>query len=351
MSETSSKKGGMTRKVILAFSVVIVLALGLTFVNYYLKYFGANVTSEKRYLYVRTGSQFDDVLKSLTDSGILKDSQSFVWAAGNMDYARKIKPGRYPLTPGMSNRRLINMLKAGNQEPVKLSFNNKNLEADFTRFIGTQLEADSTALLRLLRTPSVVEKKGFTTDNVMVLFLPNTYELYWNTSAEQFVDRMYQEYQKFWNPERMQKATAIGLSPVQVSILAAIVDAEALHNDEMPTIAGLYMNRYKKGMKLESDPTLIFALGDYTIRRVLNKHKSVVSPYNTYLHAGLPPGPVVMPSIKAIDAVLNYDHNPYIYMCAKEDFKGYHNFAVTYAEHLANAAKYQRALDERNIKR
>jgi UPF0755 protein len=175
--------------------------------------------------------------------------------------------------------------------------------------------------------------------------------MYWNTSADKFFTRMFDEYQKFWNAERKAKAEAINLTPVQVSILAAIVDAEALHNDEMPTIAGLYLNRYKRGQRLQADPTVIFANRDFTIRRVLHKHLRTESEYNTYLHAGLPPGPIMMPSTSAVDAVLNYKKHNFIYMCAKEDFSGYHNFAVTEAEHRVNAKKFQQALNRRNIKK
>jgi UPF0755 protein len=181
------------------------------------------------------------------------------------------------------------------------------------------------------------------------MFLPNTYQMYWNVSPEKFFKKMYAGYEKFWTPERKQKAADIGLSQVQVSILASIVDAEALHDDEMPTIAGLYLNRLKKGMKLESDPTVIFALHDFTIHRVLNKDLAVNSPYNTYMHTGLPPGPVMMPSINALNAVLDYQKNDYLYMCAKADFSGYHAFATNQADHLVNAHAFQKALSERHI--
>jgi UPF0755 protein len=251
----------------------------------------------------------------------------------------------------MSNRRLINMLKAGNQEPVQLKFKNHRLKKNMAAYIATQLEADSASIMSLLDSAEFVSKYGFTTDNVYSLFIPNSYEFYWNTSAKQFVERMHKEYQKFWTPARLAKAEKIGLSKTEVSTLAAIVDAEALNDSEMPTIAGLYMNRYKSGIKLQADPTVIFANQDFTIRRVLNRHLRKDSPYNTYVYKGLPPGPIMMPSINAIDAVLNHKKHKFIFMCAKEDFSGYHNFAVTQAEHQANARRFQRALNERNIKK
>jgi UPF0755 protein len=183
------------------------------------------------------------------------------------------------------------------------------------------------------------------------MFMPNTYQLYWNTSAQQFFERMHKEYEKFWTDARKQQAAAINLTPIQVSILASVVDAEALHDDEMPTIAGLYLNRLKRGIKMEADPTVIYATGDFTIKRVLNKYLNIPSPYNTYRVTGLPPGPIMMPSVNAVKAVLNYKQHNYIYMCAKEDFSGYHNFADNVADHMANARRFQQALNERGIKR
>jgi UPF0755 protein len=225
------------------------------------------------------------------------------------------------------------------------------LKEQFAGFIAKKIEPDSVSILLLLDSTSFVEKYGFTTDNVYTMFLPNSYQLYWNTSPEKFFKRMYANYEKFWTPERKAKATALNLDPIKVSVLASIVDAEALHDDEMPIIAGLYLNRLKKGMKLESDPTVIFALNDFTIRRVLTRYLSYNSPYNTYLHTGLPPGPVMMPSVNAINSVLDYKKTDYIYMCAKEDFSGYHNFATNAADHMANAHRFQQALNERNIKK
>ncbi|MNL18966.1 putative aminodeoxychorismate lyase [compost metagenome] len=181
------------------------------------------------------------------------------------------------------------------------------------------------------------------------MFIPNTYEMYWNVTAMDFFDRMHKEYEKFWNDDRKQKAAALNLSPIQVSILASIVDAEALYDKEMPIIAGLYLNRLNKGILLQADPTVIFANNDFTVKRVTNSLLRVDSRYNTYKYAGLPPGPIMMPSINAIDAVLNREKNDYIYMCAKEDFSGYHNFAVTVQEHERNAKKYRDALNKRNI--
>lgn len=351
MSAEESKKLSFKAKVIIALAVFVVILLGFTAFNYYLKYFKPNVTDKQEYLYIPTGSEFNDVYKTITEKGIVKDEASFLSAAQNMEYPGRVKPGRYRLKKGMSNRSMINMLKAGNQDPVKILFQNVRLKQTLAGMVAQKLETDSASVMKLLDSAAYVEKLGFDTNSVYAMFIPNSYEIYWNTSAEKFINRMHDEYQKFWNDDRKAKAKNIGLSPVQVSVLASIVDAEALHDKEMPTIAGLYMNRYKKGMRLEADPTVIYANNDFNIRRVLNKHLQKVSPYNTYMNKGLPPGPIAMPSIKAIDAVLDYSKHDYIYMCAKEDFSGYHAFASSLQQHLVNARKFQQALNERNIKK
>ena len=271
--------------------------------------------------------------------------------AYSMKYENHVKPGKYRLHKGMGNKKLIRMLALGKQEQIKLSFQNVRLKETFAGMIGRKLEADSASLIHLLDSADFLKPYGFTPDNVYVMFLPNSYEMYWNGPPENFFKRMNDEYQKFWTLERKEQAKAAGLTPIQASILASIVDAEALYNDEMPTIAGLYLNRLNRGMKLESDPTVIFALKDFTIRRVLNKYLVFNSPYNTYLNVGLPPGPIMMPSISAVKAVLNHKTHNYIYMCTKEDFSGYHNFATNMADHLVNARKFHQALNDRNIKR
>ncbi len=351
MTAGKTNKTSFKSKVLIALGILFIIMLGGTAFNYYLKYFGPNVTDNTDYLYIKTGSDFEDVYSTIKKEGIVRDSISFMNAANNMDYPASVKPGRYRMTKGMSNRSLVNMLKAGNQEPVKISFQNVRLKQTLAGMVARKLETDSASIGRLLDSAAFVEKYGFNTNNVYTMFIPNSYELYWNTSAEKFFARMYDEYKKFWTPERKNKAEKIELTPAEVSILASIVDGEALMDKEMPTIAGLYMNRLKKGMKLEADPTVIYAANDFTIRRVLNKHLRINSPYNTYMNTGLPPGPIGMPSINAIDAVLNYSNHNYIYMCAKEDFSGYHNFATTLAEHSRNARKFQQALNERNIKK
>ncbi|MFI5163493.1 MAG: endolytic transglycosylase MltG [Sphingobacteriales bacterium] len=350
MAQEKTDQPRRSKGIIIALVVVIIIA-GIAGFFYYQKYFSPNVTASQEYLFIHTGSTYADVYKTIRDKGIVKDSSSFNSAANGMSYPSRVKPGRYHLEEGMTNRRLINMLASGAQEAVPLSFHNLRQKTDFAGFISKKLEIDSVSMLRLLDSSQFVSQYGFTTDNVYAVFIPNTYDIYWNTSPEKFFKRMYANYQSFWTAERKQRAQEINLSPVQVSVLASIVDAEALHDDEMPTIAGLYLNRLKKGMKLESDPTVIFALQDFSIRRVLNRYLSYNSPYNTYLHTGLPPGPVMMPSVNALNSVLDYRKSDYIYMCAKEDFSGNHNFATNMADHLINAHKFQQALNTRNIKK
>ncbi|WDF57144.1 endolytic transglycosylase MltG [Mucilaginibacter sp. KACC 22063] len=350
MAENTST-GGTFKKFIIALVVIVIVALAATGLFYYLRYYGPNVTDKREYLYIHTGATFQDVYDSVRKDGIVKDTTTFMWAAHHMNYVNRVKPGRYKLTPGMSNRRLLNKLISGTQDPVSISFHNLRLKTQFAAFMGKQIEPDSAAIIHLLDSTQFIQQYGFNTDNVYVMFMPNTYQVYWNISAEKFFKKMNAAYEKFWTPERKQKAAAINLTPIQVSILASIVDAEALHDAEMPRIAGLYLNRINKGMKLEADPTVIFATGDFTIKRVLNKYLTNPSPYNTYVHTGLPPGPIMMPSVNAVNAVLNHETHNYLYMCAKEDFSGNHNFATNMADHLANARRFQQALNERNIKR
>ena len=331
--------------------VIIVLALAGTGIFYYLRYFGPNVSGKREYLFIHTSADFNEVYDSIRTNGMVNDTTSFMWAAHNMNYINRVKPGRYRLHEGMSNRKLINMLASGTQDPVTIKFHNLRLKEQFAGFIGKKIEPDSASIIHLLDSADYVKKYGFTTDNVYTMFMPNSYQIYWNSSPDKFFKKIYSFYEKFWTPERKQQAEAINLTPVQVSVLASIVDAEASHDDEMPKIAGLYLNRLNKGIKLQADPTVIFAAGDFTIKRVLNKYLVNPSPYNTYQHTGLPPGPIMMPSVNAVKAVLNYDHNNYLYMCAKEDFSGYHNFATNETDHRANARRFQQALDARNIKR
>ena len=308
--------------------------------------------TKEKYIYIPSDADFLTVVKVLSENGLLVNSNSFEWLAKQKKYTANIKAGRYKIDRALNNNELVNLLRSGRQIPVKVTFNNLRTKEQLAGKISRQIEADSLTLLHYISDTLFQQKLGLSDDNVASIFIPNTYEFYWNTSADQFVKRMLKEYQKFWNNDRKAKADKIKLNYYEVAVLASIVEKEQnIKIDERPEIAGLYLNRIKKKMKLESDPTLIFAIGDFTIKRVLNKDKKVDSPFNTYKYKGLPPGPICIPSINSIDAVLNASDHKYIFMCAKEDFSGYHNFAKTYTKHLINARKYQKALNKRKIMR
>jgi len=349
MTEAEKQKMSTVKKAAIVIAAIVILIGGYFALNFYKVYFAPNVTGNQKYLYIKTGSNYDALVDNLKSKDMLKSISAFATAAGKMNLAANVKPGRYLLKKGMTNRALINMIKAGNQEPVKLKFQNIRKKENFAAYLASNLEADSLSFINILDSTALISKYGFNQDNVYTMFIPNTYEMYWNTSPGDFFERMHKEYDKFWNADRKQKAASLNLTPAQVYTLASIVDAEALYDKEMPIIAGLYLNRLNKGILLQADPTVIFANNDFTVKRVTNKLLQVQSLYNTYKYAGLPPGPIMMPSIKAIDAVLNKEKNNYIYMCAKEDFSGYHNFAETKAEHEVNARKYREALNKRNI--
>ena len=340
-----------TAKTLGIISIIALCIVAFVGFKAYKLFLGTSVTGNEKYLYIYTNDTYNDVLNRIKEQKIVHDHEGFDFVAKRMNYPSNVKPGRYRLLQGMGNRRLIGDLRGGYQEAVELKFANIRLKENFAAFLGKRFEADSAQFIAVLNDAQIAQKNGFDTDNFYAMFIPNTYEIYWNTTPEKIIERLHDEYKKFWNTERLDKAKRQNLTPIEVSILASIVRGEALHTDEMPMIAGLYLNRLKKGMLLQADPTVIFANNDFTIRRVLNRHLTIDNPYNTYRYKGLPPGPINMPPIVAIDAVLNPTQHEYIYMCAKEDFSGYHAFATTMTEHMVNARKFQKALDERNIKK
>ncbi len=318
----------------------------------YRKYFKANINLPPHkvgHLYIPTGSKAEDVYGILLRENLIIDRKTFEWLANRKDFKDHIHPGHYVVSKGMSNNEIIRMLMAGRQMPVKVTFNNLRTRDQLAEKISTEIEATKADILHLLSDEQFLSQYGFSCDNVMVVFIPNTYQIYWNSSAEQFFLRMYKEYTKFWTDERKKKAEAAGLTPIQVSILASIVDEETEKKSEEPAIAGVYINRLDKHMLLQADPTVRYALGDFTIKRILKKHLEIQSPYNTYIHPGLPPGPINIPSIESIEAVLNFEKSGYLYFCAKEDFSGYHHFSKTMEQHLAYARLYQKALTQHRI--
>ncbi|NDV70305.1 endolytic transglycosylase MltG [Dysgonomonas sp. 25] len=304
------------------------------------------------YIYIGEDKDYDKLVADIRDSAKVENIGSFNSVASWMKYNHStMKPGRYAVKPGMTVRSLIQQLRAGTQTSVRFTFNNIRTKEDFAKRVSEQLMMDEVSLLAALDNEQICGNYGFTKESVVAMFIPNTYELYWNISVDGFLKRMKREYDAFWTEERRAKAATIGLTPDEVSTLASIVEEECTYTDEYSTVAGLYLNRLKRGQLLQADPTVKFAVGDFSLRRVLNKHLETDSPYNTYKYAGLPPGPIRIPSIKGIDSVLNYKKSDYLYMCAKEDFSGRHNFAKTLVEHNKNAANYRKALNNQGIYR
>jgi len=341
-----------SRILIVSAVVIVIIAFSVVAARYYNRILAPNVKPEGKQpadLYIYTGSTLDDVVQTLRDSNLIRNPDSFLWLARRKNYDSHINPGHYVIIPGMNNNELINLLRSGRQKPVDVTFTNVRTIPVLAAVVSSQLEADSASVVRLLHDEHFLSSIGMNRRTIPGLFIPNTYEFYWNTGARGFVERMKKEYDLFWQGSRKEKAEKIDLTPVEVSTLASIVDEETNMTDEMPRIAGVYINRNKRRIPLQADPTVRFALEDFSIRRVLRKQLEIDSPYNTYKFAGLPPGPIRIPSIAAIDAVLNYEHHNYYYFCAKSDFSGYHVFARTLTQHNQNARLYQKALNRRKI--
>ncbi|WP_166925355.1 endolytic transglycosylase MltG [Flavobacterium poyangense] len=306
--------------------------------------FSANTKFEEKevYVYVPTGANYTDVKKILHP--YIKNFENFEMVANKRSYPENVKPGRFLLKKDMNNIDLVRAMRSN--IPVKLAFNNQERLENFAGKVGAQIEADSLSLMKAIKDSTFLKENGFNEENVFAMFIPNTYEVYWNTSAVKFRDKMIKEYHNFWTTERIAKAKAQGLTPVQATILASIVHKESVKKDERPRIAGVYLNRLRLAMPLQADPTVIYALKlrdndfDQVIKRVFYNDLVMKSPYNTYVNIGLPPGPIAMPDITALDAVLNPEKHDYIYFCASVDRFGYHEFASTYEQHTINAKKY-----------
>jgi len=344
----------MLKKIIISIFLIVVFVGAYIAYDMYQQVYQPNVTLKNatdKYFYVHSDYGFDDIVHDLYEKGYIINRESFEFVSEKKSgFKNNIHSGRYLLKEGMNNNELVDLFRSGETVPVKVTFNNVRTKEDLAGKLSRNLECDSTEVLGLINDKEFVKKYGFNQTTILTLFLPNTYQFNWATNAEEAIKRMADEYKKFWTAERKVKAKKLNLSQSEVAILASIVQAEqTVHADERPKVAGLYINRLRIGMLLQSDPTLVYGLGDFTIRRVLNKHKEVNSRYNTYKYKGLPPGPINLPNIKSLDAVLNYESHSYLYMCAKEDFSGYHNFAKNYNQHLIYARKYQRELNKRRI--
>jgi len=317
--------------------------------------FSANTkfADKEVYVFVPTDSEYEDVKKIIAP--YIENMDRFETVANKRDYPENVKPGRFLFTKGMNSYELVKAMRIN--VPVNLAFNNQERLENFAGRVGSQIEADSLSLLATFKDSVFLKENGFTEENVLVMFIPNTYEIYWNTSAEKFRDKMIKEYRNFWNKERVAKAAKQGLSPIQATILASIVHKESVKKDERPRIAGVYLNRLRLQMPLQADPTVIYAIKkksndfDQVIKRVFYNDLTMSSPYNTYMNVGLPPGPIAMPDITALEAVLNPEKNNYIYFCASVERFGYHEFAATLEEHNKNAKKYSDWINSQGVKR
>ena len=347
------KKSGFKKFLLWFFLILILVACGAGYYIYQLV-FNPNVwTPENKEIsiFIPSGSDYEDVKSILYSNGLIIHRNNFEWWADKKNFPESVKPGHYIIKNGLNNDELINLLRSGNQIPVKVTFNNMRNLNQLAAKVGKQIETDSTSIINYLKNPDFPLSRNIDSANLKGIFLPNTYEFWWNTSAEGFVTRMFEENNKFWNSSRLAKAEEIDLTKEEIVTLASIVEKETNKNDEKPMMAGVYINRLRSQWRLQADPTVVYAIGDFNIKRVLNKHKKFDSPYNTYEHLGLPPGPICIPSISSIDAVLNYEPSEYMFFCARDDLSGYHAFATTNAEHRKNAKKYQKALDEMGIYR
>jgi UPF0755 protein len=343
------------KKIITTVSVVLISILiiyGFVLIS---QIFSANTKFEEKelYVYVPTDSNYEDVIKII--SPYIEDIGRFEMVAGKTSYPENVRAGRFLFRKGMNSYELVKTMRIN--DPVNLAFNNQERLENFAGRVGSQIEPDSLTLLNTFKDSIFLKENGFTEENVLTMFIPNTYDIYWNTSAEKFRDKMIKEYRKFWNTERTAKAAAQGLTPIQATILASIVHKESVKKDERPRIAGVYLNRMKLGMPLQADPTVIFAIKkksddfNQVIKRVFFNDLIMKSPYNTYMNIGLPPGPIAMPDITALEAVLNPEKNNYIYFCASVDRFGYHEFAATLPEHNVNAKKYSDWINSQGVQR
>lgn len=331
-------------KITIAAAAGIALAAAVAGVVIRNSFYGSSV-DEDRELFVHRDTRYGELLEMLSPD--IKHFKAFKYYANHLNLEDSFKPGHYILKKGMSAVDVARMLKLGEQTPVRITINNVRIPAELASKLARQLEADSTAFAATLTSDAAAREAGFDSLSLFSMFIPNTYEVYWTMTPEEFVGRMKREYDAFWTPARDEKLARCRMSRFEVMTLASILYEETKAVDEMPRIAGVYINRLRKGMLLQADPTVKYALQDFALTRILHSHLKVQSPYNTYVTKGLPPSPICMPSIDAIDAVLNYEEHPYIYFCARPTFDGHHNFAVTYNEHLANARAYVKALNAR----
>ena len=340
----------MSKKKILIPLIVFSTLLSTTSVYTYQMLFSPNflINQPDKMIIIEDNTDFKTLTNQLIEDTLLNDIISFSFLSKLMKYSENVKEGNYKVKMNMSNYELISMLRSGNQTPINITFSYSRKINDLAQNISQKLKISEKELMDYI-IKNGLSNYGFDSQNIIGMFLPDTYEVYWDITPKKLLDKMKEEYDKFWNSERIRKLKRVNLSKNEVITLASIVASETNKIDEADRIAGVYINRLRKKMLLQADPTLIFAANDFSIRRVLNKHKKIKSPYNTYMNKGLPPGPIRLSPKKYIDAVLNFEDHRYIYFCAKDDFSGYHEFAITLSEHNKNARKFQKALNKRKI--
>ena len=342
----------MSKKFIFAVIATVLLVGAIIGNNYYQKIFGEAI-SKDTILYVKSTDSLMDLKDNIANSS--KHLNTFLLVAAQKNFS-KPKVGRYILKKGMSNNDIVNLLRSGNQTAIKLSFNNQNTLEKLAGRVAQQLETDSVSLLNSFKDKDFLSKNNLTEKSVLQIFIPNSYQFYWNTSPEKFRNKIFKEYNRFWNESRLKKAKELNLTKSEVITLASIVQKETAKKVERPIVAGLYLNRLKKGWPLQADPTIIYCVKeikgqDYVVKRVLTADLEINSPYNTYKNRGLPPTLIAMPDISAIDGVLNAQKHNYYYMCANVDKIGYHAFAKTLSQHNRNAAKYHRWMNKQGVNR
>ncbi len=349
-----ANKKSLYARMIVGGVLLALMAVGVAFLLEYAHYFRKNVPDElsERYVYIPTGASFAQVVQILYEGGFIGDTSSFIRTARRMRYVRpRMRAGRFEIEPGWRNYELVRHLRGGKQAPVRVVLTNERLLEDVAAKVARFLEPDSAALMAAFTDDALLATFGLNRATLMTLFIPNTYEFFWNTSPEGFLRRMKREHDRFWQKDgRLAKAKQLGLTPAEVYTLASIVEKETLREDEKPRIAGVYLNRLRRGMLLQADPTVVFATRDFDTPRVWERHLKFDSPYNTYLYPGLPPGPIAMASISSIDAVLEAEEHDYLFFCARGDGSGYHEFARTLAGHNRNVAQYRRNLRKRNLR-
>ncbi|MCH8515346.1 MAG: endolytic transglycosylase MltG [Cyclobacteriaceae bacterium] len=340
------------RIMVIVFLVVTIFLISFTFYVYQMIYTPNFLVGQDfdSHLLIPEEATFKQVQDSLYDGRLVHDLVAFSVMAKITNTDKRIRPGRYKIATNSSNLDVIRILRNGTQEPVRVTFNNVRSDEDMARRLTRNLAITADELLEEMHASSTHEKYGRDSANMRHIFIPNTYEVFWDVSASELIARMNREYESFWNEKRRAQAEAIGLTPDEVMVLASIVEAETTKIDEASTIAGVYLNRLRIGMALQADPTVIYGLGDFEITRVRSKHTAIDTPYNTYMYPGLPPGAIRYAAIPYIEATLSPEEHKYLYFCAKDDFSGYHAFASNFADHQRNARLYQRALNQANIR-